>query len=331
MGNEQINAAAPINIGGITLPNRVFLAPMAGITDTVFRRICRRHGAGLVVSEMVSAKGFAYNNKNTTAMLEVGANEHPAALQLFGSDPAVLAEMARRLSDTDYVTFDINMGCPAPKIVRNGDGSALMKDPSLVARIVDAVVKASKKPVTVKIRAGFDNEHKNAVVIARIIADNGGAAVAVHGRTRSQFYSGKADWDIIAGVVSSVSIPVIGNGDVVDALTCEEMFRYTGCAAVMIGRGAMGNPWVFDSCVEYAKTGVIPPKTPFDERIEQALAHTRAQIDYIGAKRGIPEMRAHLHHYLKGFRGASEARTRINTALDYETIEEILLGLLSDY
>ena len=246
-----------LKIGNVELENRYILGPMAGVTDLPFRLLCREQGAGLLCMEMVSAKAIMYNNRNTEQLLTIHPDERPVSLQLFGSDPKIMSEMAKRIEERPFAILDINMGCPVPKVVKNGEGSALMKEPKLVYEIVSAVVKAIGKPVTVKIRKGFDDDHVNAVEIARIIEEAGAAAVAVHGRTREQYYSGKADWDIIRQVKEAVSIPVIGNGDVTSPERAEELVRRTGCDGVMIARGAQGNPWIFSEMISYEETGVV--------------------------------------------------------------------------
>ena len=269
-----------LTIGNVVLDNPYVLAPMAGVTDLPFRLLCREQGVGLLCMEMVSAKAIQYNNKNTKALLEIHPEEPPVSLQLFGSEPDVISEIAKQIEELPFSILDINMGCPVPKIVKNGEGSALMKNPKLVHEIVSKTVKAIQKPVTVKIRKGFDDTCINAVEIAKIIEDAGAAAVAVHGRTREQYYSGKADWDIIRQVKEAVSIPVIGNGDVVSGESAIAMMNQTGCDGVMIGRGAQGNPWIFSELVEYEKTGKIPERPSMEEIKKMILRHAQLQLQY---------------------------------------------------
>lgn len=263
------------NIGNVRLANPFLLAPLAGVTDAPFRRICGEMGAGLVYSEMVSAKGLWYKDKNTDRLLEILDGEAPVAYQIFGHEPEIMAEAVHMLNERNHVLLDINMGCPVPKIVRNGEGSALMRDPDLAQRVVEAAVSASTKPVTVKIRAGWNDAEKNAVEVARAIEAGGASAVAVHGRTREQFYSGNADWNIIAAVKDAVRIPVIGNGDVTDVTAAYRMMQETGCDFVMIGRGALGNPWIFESLARAWTAGVfdaLHPEAQGSEANQQGAA-----------------------------------------------------------
>lgn len=313
-----------MNIGNVKLDNPYILAPMAGVTDLPFRLLCKEQGAGLLCMEMISAKALQYKNKNTKALLSIHPQEYPVSLQLFGSDPKIISEQARRIEELPFQILDINMGCPVPKVVRNGEGSALMKDPKLVYRIVCETAKAIKKPVTVKIRKGFDDTSVNAVEIAKVIEAAGGAAVAVHGRTREQYYSGRADWEIIRKVKESVSIPVIGNGDVDSCEMAAAMLRETGCDGVMIGRGAQGNPWIFSELLEYDRTGVIRPKPDAREVCKMMLRHARLQLEFKGDYIGIREMRKHVAWYTKGMKGAAKLRARINQVESYQELEELM-------
>lgn len=316
-----------LQIGNVTLENSYVLGPMAGVTDLPFRLLCKEQGAGLLCTEMVSAKAILYNNKNTESLLEIHPDEFPVSLQLFGSDPKIVSEMAKKIEERPFSILDINMGCPVPKVVRNGEGSALMKDPKLVYELVSAVVKAIEKPVTVKIRKGFDDDHVNAVEIAKIIEEAGAAAVAVHGRTREQYYSGKADWDIIRQVKEAVNIPVIGNGDVTSGEKAIQMREYTGCDGVMIARGAQGNPWIFSELIAYEETGSLPPRPSIDEIRETMLRHARLQLEYKGDFCGIREMRKHVAWYTKGLHGAARLRDKVNEVESYEELEKILTVL----
>ena len=316
-----------LKIGNVELENRYILGPMAGVTDLPFRLLCREQGAGLLCMEMVSAKAIYYNNRNTESLLEIHPDEKPVSLQLFGSDPKIMSEMAKRIEERPFAILDINMGCPVPKVVKNGEGSALMKNPKLVYEIVSAVVKAIEKPVTVKIRKGFDDDHVNAVEIARIAEEAGASAVAVHGRTREQYYSGKADWDIIRQVKEAVSIPVIGNGDVTSPEKAEELVRQTGCDGIMIARGAQGNPWIFSEMVKWEETGELPPRPDKDEVRRMILRHACLQLEYKGGFSGIREMRKHVAWYTKGLKGAARLRERVNAVESLEELENLLTSL----
>ena len=313
-----------LTIGNVVLDNPYILAPMAGVTDLPFRLLCREQGVGLLCMEMVSAKAIQYNNKNTKALLEIHPDEPPVSLQLFGSEPDVISEIAKQIEELPFSILDINMGCPVPKIVRNGEGSALMKNPKLVHEIVSKTVKAIEKPVTVKIRKGFNDSCINAVEIAKIIEDAGAAAVAVHGRTREQYYSGKADWDIIRQVKEAVSIPVIGNGDVVSGESAIAMMRQTGCDGVMIGRGAQGNPWIFSELIEYEKTGKMPERPGLEEIKNMILRHAKLQLEYKGEYLGIREIRKHVAWYTTGLPNSAKLRAEINAVETYEQLESLL-------
>ena len=313
-----------MQIGSLKLENNVFLAPMAGITDRPFRTLCHEMGSGLVYSEMVSAKGIYYNNENTKQLLDIGEEEMPAALQLFGSEPEIMGAMGKKIEGINAGIIDINMGCPVPKVVKNGEGSALMKTPELAGRIIKALVEMQKKPVTIKIRKGFDDTCINAVEMAQIAEENGASAVAVHGRTREQYYSGKADWDIIKKVKKAVSIPVIGNGDIFKPQDAADMLEYTGCDAVMIARGAQGNPWIFKRTIAYLENGILLDEPTPQEKVSMALRHARMLIDYKGEFVGVRQMRAHMACYIKGVQGASVIRDKINHCESYEEMAELL-------
>ena len=315
----------PLKIGNVEMPNPLVLAPMAGVTDLPFRVLCKEQGAGLICMEMVSAKAILYKNKNTEDLMKIDPGEHPVSLQLFGSDSEILGQIAAQIEERPFDILDFNMGCPVPKVVNNGEGSALMKDPHLVREIVTSMVKAVKKPVTVKIRKGFNEESANAVEIAKILEDCGVAAIAVHGRTRAQFYSGKADWDIIRQVKEAVSIPVIGNGDVTSGEMALQMRRETGCDGVMIGRGCQGNPWIFRELLAYEETGSIPERPGTDQIRETMLRHARLQIEFKGDYIGIREMRKHVAWYTKGMQGSAKLRDEINQVESYEELENLLM------
>ncbi len=301
-----------MQIGNVTLAGRLALAPMAGVTDLAFRQICREHGAALTVTEMVSTKALCYQDKKTPRLLMLGADEHPAAAQIFGHEPETMAEgarIARAVSGCDII--DINMGCPAPKIANNGDGSALMRDPALAARVIEAVVRAVDVPVTVKFRKGWDEKSVNCVEFARMAEAAGAAAITVHGRTRAQQYSGRADWDAIRAVKQAVSVPVFANGDVAEPADAVRILDYTGADAAMIGRGALGDPWIFERANALLETGACPPLPPFAERIDTAVR----QIELAAAQKGehiaMLEARRHVNCYLKYERGLKAFKTRI--------------------
>lgn len=318
-----------LTIGDVTLENNVILAPMAGVTDLPFRLLCKEQGAGLLCMEMVSAKAIHYNNKNTEALLEIHPEEVPVSLQLFGSEPDIMAETVERIQDRPYAILDINMGCPVPKVVNNHEGSALMKEPKLVEEIISALVKVSKKPVTVKIRKGFDDEHVNAVEIAKIAEASGAAAVAVHGRTREQYYAGKADWDIIRQVKKAVKIPVIGNGDVTDVFSAKKLIEETGCDGIMIGRASRGNPWIFKEITQYLDTGVVPERPTIEEVRDTVLRHAALQQQYKGEYIGIREMRKHVAWYTAGYPHSAKLRQMVNEMESFAELEKSICEIFS--
>ena len=318
-----------LQIGNVTLENNLILAPMAGVTDLPFRLLCKEQGAGLLCMEMVSAKAILYKNKNTEELLTIDSRENPVSLQLFGSDPDIMSEMAKQIEERPFDILDINMGCPVPKVVNNGDGSALMKNPLLAGQIIEKTARAIQKPVTVKIRKGFDDDHINAVEMAHIAQESGAAAIAIHGRTREQYYSGKADWDIIRQVKEAVSIPVIGNGDIKTAEDVIAMEQQTGCDGFMIARGAEGNPWIFRQILHYFETGEKLAKPTFAEVTEMLLRHARMQLDFKGEYTGIREIRKHAAWYTAGYRNSSKLRGRINEVESYEDLQALFEEVLS--
>lgn len=322
---EEKQAGKTLTIGNVVLDNPFILAPMAGVTDLPFRVLCHEQGAGLVCMEMVSAKAIYYRNKNTEALMEIEPGERPVSLQLFGSDPELMGEMARQIEERPFDILDINMGCPVPKVVNNGEGSALMKNPELVRKIVTSVVKAVQKPVTVKIRRGFDERHVNAVEIAKIIEDCGAAAVAVHGRTREQYYAGHADWDIIRQVKEAVSIPVIGNGDIFTPQDAGRMMEETGCDGVMVARGAKGNPWIFSRIDHYLKTGEVLPKQGPEEVKQMILRHAELLVAFKGEYTAMREMRKHVSWYTAGYPHSAALRNEINLVETMEELTELVL------
>lgn len=313
-----------LRIGNVELDNPFILAPMAGVTDLPFRLLCREQGAGLLCMEMVSAKAIHFGNKNTRALMEIHPQEKPVSLQLFGSDPDLMAEIAAQIEEEPFDILDINMGCPVPKVVNNGEGSALLKNPALVREIVTKVSRAIKKPLTVKIRKGFDDTCVNAVEIAKILEDSGAAAVAVHGRTREQYYSGRADWDIIRQVKEAVSIPVIGNGDVDSPEKAESMFRETGCDGVMIGRASRGNPWIFHQLNTYFESGKVEKKPELSEVKDMILRHAGLLLEKKGAYTGMREMRKHVAWYTAGYPRSARLRQAINEIESLEGLKELL-------
>ena len=314
----------PLTIGNVTLPNNLILAPMAGVTDLPFRLLCKEQGAGLLCMEMVSAKAILYKNKNTESLLTIDERECPVSLQLFGSEPDIISQIAHEIEERPFDILDLNMGCPVPKIVNNGEGSALMKNPSLAGEIIEKTARAIKKPVTVKIRKGFDDNHVNAVEMAKIAEASGAAAIAVHGRTREQYYSGKADWDIIRQVKEAVSIPVIGNGDLLTAEDVIAMYEQTGCDGFMIARGAQGNPWIFKQILHYFETGEHLRKPSFTEVKEMILRHAKMMQEYKGEYIGMREIRKHAAWYTAGYPNSAKLRVLINEVETYDELEACL-------
>lgn len=320
-----------MKIGNLNLDNKVFLSPMAGVTDLPFRLICKEQDCGMLYTEMVNAKALCYDDQNTKKMLKIEEEEeHPVAIQIFGSDPEYMGGAAKILNSYPNEILDINMGCPAPKVVKNGDGSALLKNPELAAKVLRAVVDNSEKPVTLKIRKGWDDTCINAVEIAKIAQDCGISAIAVHGRTREQYYSGKADWDIIKEVKQNVSIPVIGNGDVFEVEDAINMLNKTNCDAIMIGRGAQGNPWIFKRINHYMQTGEILPDPTLEEKIDTAMKHLKLAVQEHGEYVAVREMRKHIAWYLKGLRNSAKVRDEINKIESYEEVVNKLKGYMQD-
>lgn len=311
-------------IGEIQMENPFVLAPMAGVTDLPFRKLCKEQGAGLICTEMVSAKAISFHNKNTEALMEMDPSEHPVSLQLFGSEPELMAEVAKSIEERPFEILDINMGCPVPKVVNNGEGSALLKNPKLIGKIIKAVSGAIRKPVTAKMRIGFEGYPVDPVEIAKIMEDSGAAAIAVHGRTRQQYYSGHADWDTIRKIKEAVRIPVIGNGDVDSPEKAEALLKETGCDAVMIGRAVRGNPWIFRELNHYFLTGEKLSRPSAEEIREMILRHARMQIEIKGEFTGIREMRKHVAWYTAGMRHSAGLRRESNLIADYQALEKLL-------
>lgn len=316
-----------LRIGNLTLDNPFFLAPLAGITDAPMRRLCKEQGAALVFSEMVSGKGLWYKDKNTAGLLRTYEEERPVAFQIFGHEPEIIAFTTSEISKLPCAAIDINMGCPVPKIVKNGEGSALLKNPDLVYDIVSAAVKNTDKPVTVKIRTGWDKNSINAVEVAHAISAAGASAITVHGRTREQYYSGKADWKMIAAVKRAVDIPVVGNGDVVDAASAMAMIEETGCDFVMIGRGALGNPWIFRELEAAWRGKELPEKPGSEEKKEMMIRHLLDLAEFKGEYPAVREMRKHVGWYIKGMHNAAALRGKVNQINDIDELKEAIRSI----
>lgn len=311
-------------IGEVQIPGKLVLGPMAGVTDLPFRLLCKEQGADLVYTEMISAKGIYYKNKNTELLWMTEEKERPLALQLFGSEPELMAEMAAQIEDRAFDILDINMGCPVPKVVNNGEGSALMKDPVLAGEIVKAISRRIRKPVTVKFRKGFGAEDCNAVEFAKRMEDCGASAVAVHGRTREQYYGGKADWDMIRQVKEAVEIPVIASGDIFTPEDAAACLAQTGCEGLMLARGVRGNPWLFHQIRHYLETGEKEKKPSQEEMVAMILRHARMLIEYKGELMAMREMRKHVAWYTAGYPGSASLRRRVNEIEKYEDLERLM-------
>ncbi|MCI5849777.1 MAG: tRNA dihydrouridine synthase DusB [Lachnospiraceae bacterium] len=328
MKDVKENRVNNLVIGNVKLDGNLILAPMAGVTDLPFRMLCKEQGASLVYTEMISAKGIYYNNKNTGKLWETDASERPVSLQLFGSDPDLMADMAAKIEDKDFDIYDINMGCPVPKVVNNGEGSALMNNPKLAGEIIEKMTKAVKKPVTVKFRKGFGKDDNTAVEFAKVAEAAGAAAIAVHGRTREQYYQGKADWDVIRDVKNAVSIPVIGNGDLFTPEDVKNMYEHTGVDGFMFGRGVRGNPWLFKRTRVYLETGEIPVPPNPEEIMDMMIRHGKMNISFKGEFTGMREMRKHAAWYTKGMKNSAQFREKcsyIETLDDLVALRELIV------
>ncbi|MDF1617350.1 tRNA dihydrouridine synthase DusB [Petrocella sp. FN5] len=317
-----------MKINQLNVKNNIFLAPLAGVSDRPFRVLCYEQGAGLVYTEMISAKAIAYDNQKTKDMLVTSEGTETLGIQIFGKEPGIMAESAQKIDHAGIALFDINLGCPVPKVVNNGEGSALMKNPKLIGDIVEAMVKRLSKPVTVKIRKGFDANHVNAVLVAKTAEASGAAAITVHGRTREQYYSGHADWDIIRAVKEAVDIPVIGNGDVFNAKDAKRMLEETGCDGVMVARGAQGNPWIFYEINHYLKTGLIPNRPDTEMIVEMILRHKEAMVEDKGSYIALREMRKHVAWYTKGLKHGARLRQVMNQIVDIHEFDKMIHEIL---
>ncbi|HAU83964.1 MAG TPA: tRNA dihydrouridine synthase DusB [Lachnospiraceae bacterium] len=317
-----------LKIGDITVDGNLALGPMAGVTDLPFRVLCKEQGADLIYTEMVSAKGIYYKNKNTDALLEIREDERPVALQLFGCDPEIMGSMAAQIEHRNFDILDINMGCPVPKVVNNGEGSALLKTPELAGKVVESIATSIKKPVSVKFRIGYDEIDKNIVDFAKRMEASGAQLIAVHGRTRAQYYSGTANWDVIRQVKEAVSIPVLGNGDVFTPQDAKAMLEQTGCDGIMIARGVRGNPWLFKQVKAYLEKGEFIPKPSCEELVKMVLRHGKLQVEWKGENIGIKEMRKHVAWYTTGYKNSAKLRGRVNEINTYADLEEVMYAFL---
>lgn len=317
-----------LKIGNITVDGNLALGPMAGVTDLPFRVLCKEQGADLIYTEMVSAKGIYYKNKNTDALLEIREDERPVALQLFGSDPEIMGSMAAAIEHRNFDILDINMGCPVPKVVNNGEGSAMLKTPELAGKVVESIARSINKPVSVKFRIGYEEPDKNIVDFAKRMEASGAKLIAVHGRTRAQYYSGSADWNTIAQIKKAVSIPVLGNGDVFTPQDAKAILEQTECDGIMIARGVRGNPWLFKQIKAYLATGELIPKPDCEELVQMVLRHGKLQVEWKGENIGIKEMRKHVAWYTTGYKNSAKLRGRVNEINTYEDLEEVMYTFL---
>lgn len=317
-----------LKIGNITVNGNLALGPMAGVTDLPFRVLCKEQGADLIYTEMVSAKGIYYKNKNTDALLEIREDERPVALQLFGSDPEIMGSMAAYIEHRNFDILDINMGCPVPKVVNNGEGSAMLKTPQLAGKIVESIAKSIKKPVSVKFRIGFDEIDDHIIDFAKRMEASGASLIAVHGRTRAQYYSGTANWDVIRQIKKAVSIPVLGNGDIFTPQDAKAMLEQTECDGIMVARGVRGNPWLFREIKAYLEHGELIPKPSCEELVNMVLRHGKLQVEWKGEHIGIKEMRKHVAWYTTGYKNSAKLRGKVNEINTYADLEEVMYAFL---